>query len=135
MAISPVSGMFRMPWGLGRGYDPGGWAERAGGVADRGAREMTNPALPAIVPPVSTAAAADGAAAERSGSFGRRPLSVSQYLVLLAFVVALPLAALGFFISNYVAEAERASTRAGLAATARALTGLVEREVERHIAL
>lgn len=62
-------------------------------------------------------------------------LSFRQYLALLAIIVALPLIGLAYIVTDRVATAERQSTRAALASSARALASAVDGEIDRHIAV
>jgi PAS domain S-box-containing protein len=73
----------------------------------------------------------------RSGSARteRRSLSVGDYLAALALAVAIPLVALAFYVSQRVAESEREAARAGHMTTTRSLAGVVDREIEKHIAV
>src|ERR1700757_3080316 len=65
----------------------------------------------------------------------RRSLSVGDYLAALALAVAVPLVALAFYVSQRVAESERAAARANHMTTARSLAGVVDREIDKHIAI
>ncbi|MBV8751373.1 MAG: cache domain-containing protein [Hyphomicrobiales bacterium] len=65
----------------------------------------------------------------------RRSLSVGDYLAALALAVAIPLVALAFYVSQRVADSEREAARAGHMTTTRSLAAVVDREIEKHIAV
>jgi PAS domain S-box-containing protein len=65
----------------------------------------------------------------------RRALSVEHYLAALALAVTIPLVALAFFVSQRVADSERAGARISHMTTARSLAAVVDREIEKHIAV
>lgn len=65
----------------------------------------------------------------------RRSLSVGDYLAALALAVAIPLVALAFYVSQRVANSEREAARANHMTTARSLAAVVDREIEKHIAV
>jgi PAS domain S-box-containing protein len=65
----------------------------------------------------------------------RRSLSVGDYLAALALAVAIPLVALAFYVSQRVADSEREAARASHLTTTRSLAAVVDREIEKHIAV
>ena len=71
----------------------------------------------------------------RSARTERRSLSVGDYLAALALAVAIPLVVLAFYVSQRVAESERAAARASHMTTTRSLAAVVDREIEKHIAV
>jgi PAS domain S-box-containing protein len=65
----------------------------------------------------------------------RRSLSVGDYLAALALAVAIPLVALAFYVSQRVADSERTAARASHMTTARSLAAVVDREIEKYVAV
>jgi two-component sensor histidine kinase len=65
----------------------------------------------------------------------RRSLSVGHYLAALALAVAIPLVALAFYVSQHVADSEREAASITHMTTARSLAAVVDREIEKHVAV
>jgi two-component sensor histidine kinase len=65
----------------------------------------------------------------------RRSPAVGHYLAALALAVAVPLVALAFYVSQHVADSEREAARASHMTSARSLAAVVDREIEKHIAV